>query len=64
MPYGEHLARCLHCGKTWIVGDCIPSICDECIAAGHSREGGFFSCLICWPIKTDDTYQQRPAYEG
>lgn len=36
MPIGQHLARCLNCGKTWIVGDCIPSFCSEECRAGHT----------------------------
>ena len=35
MPHGEHVATCLHCGKSWIVGDCIPSMCDDCRREGH-----------------------------
>jgi predicted RNA-binding Zn-ribbon protein involved in translation (DUF1610 family) len=36
MPCGEHIATCLHCGRTWdMVGDAIPWICPECEASGH-----------------------------
>ena len=35
MPYGHHIATCLHCGKRWTVGDCIPSICSKCHSDGH-----------------------------
>ena len=27
MPHGQHVARCLNCGKEWVVGDCIPTFC-------------------------------------
>jgi hypothetical protein len=46
MPYGEHLATCLHCGKRWRVGDCIPSVCNECYTAGH-RGLGLDECPVC-----------------
>lgn len=45
MPRGHHIAKCLHCGKEWMVGDCVPSICDECEKAGH--RGLLFDCPIC-----------------
>lgn len=35
MPYGQHLAHCLHCGATFICGDDIPLICLACEVAGH-----------------------------
>lgn len=29
--FGEHVARCMNCGKQWVVSDCIPFFCsDEC----------------------------------
>lgn len=36
MPTGEHLARCLNCGKTWIVGDCIPAFCSDSCSKAHT----------------------------
>lgn len=36
MPFGEHLARCLFCGKRWIVGDCIPAFCSESCSKAHA----------------------------
>lgn len=45
MPFGQHVARCFHCGTQWIVGDCIPSICRECEAKGHS--GTPLDCEKC-----------------
>jgi hypothetical protein len=42
--FGQNLARCYHCGKQWVVGDCIPGICPECIRKGHSREGRCWEC--------------------
>lgn len=35
MVYGHNIARCLHCGKEWVVGDCDPFTCHECETAGH-----------------------------
>lgn len=35
MVFGCHIATCLHCHKQWMVGDCIPDICQECVAKGH-----------------------------
>lgn len=35
MPHGLHIATCLHCGRQWTVGDCIPITCPNCVAAGH-----------------------------
>ena len=32
MAMGENVAFCMRCGKTWIVGDCIPFLCDKCAA--------------------------------
>jgi len=45
MPIGSHIARCHHCLKEWMVGDCIPSTCDECEANGH--RGMFIDCPVC-----------------
>lgn len=47
MPYGEHLARCLHCGHTWIVGDCVPSICPDCETKGHNCRYPLAECGAC-----------------
>jgi hypothetical protein len=44
--YGEHIATCLHCGKRWRVGDCVPVLCEECYTAGH-RGTGFIDCPLC-----------------
>lgn len=44
MPYGYHIARCFCCGKQWVCGDCIPTVCSECEAKGHT---GGFDCLQC-----------------
>lgn len=44
--HGQHIATCLHCGKQWVVGDCIPSICPDCERAGHS---GLLDCPVCNP---------------
>jgi hypothetical protein len=41
MPYGLNIATCLHCGRQWTVGDCIPSVCPECDEAGHRGLPGF-----------------------
>jgi hypothetical protein len=30
MVYGEHLTRCLKCGKPFICGDCIETVCFDC----------------------------------
>jgi hypothetical protein len=30
MAFGEHLSRCLKCGKSFICGDCIEMVCQEC----------------------------------
>lgn len=46
MPYSQNIATCLHCGRKWVVGDCIPSICDECRAAGHA-DVFFADCPRC-----------------
>lgn len=35
MPRGLNIATCRHCGRQWVVGDCIPATCDECYAEGH-----------------------------
>lgn len=43
MPWGMNVATCLCCGKQWIVGDCIPSVCDQCRDAGHTGVG----CPVC-----------------
>lgn len=33
MPHGHNMARCLYCGKEWVVGDSISIFCsDECEA--------------------------------
>jgi hypothetical protein len=47
MVTGLNVANCLHCGREWLVGDCIPSVCEECWAAGHrgSPLGG--ACPVC-----------------
>lgn len=37
--YGEHLATCVCCGKRWIVGDCIPTVCPGCASSGHTGLG-------------------------
>jgi hypothetical protein len=51
MPYGHHIAHCLHCGKQWMVGDCIPSMCDECRESGHVPPifagTGYMGCQKC-----------------
>lgn len=49
MPCGENLARCLECGKSWIVGDCIPSTCPQCLCKkeGHQQIGGLPVCVRC-----------------
>jgi hypothetical protein len=47
MPYGMHIATCLHCLKQWVVGDCIPSICPECVDKGHHWNLPFFDCPKC-----------------
>lgn len=48
MPRGHNIARCVHCGKEWVVGDCIPITCDECLGQGHTES---FSCPKCWPAR-------------
>jgi hypothetical protein len=30
MPIGEHLARCFECGRSFLCGDCIETICRDC----------------------------------
>jgi len=41
MSRGQHVATCLKCGKTWVVGDCIPSFCsNECRDAWQEWWGG------------------------
>ena len=45
MPRGQHIATCAHCLKQWVCGDCIPSICNECYAAGH--QGFYLDCPVC-----------------
>jgi hypothetical protein len=49
VPYGEHLAYCVACGKTWVVGDCIPFLCPECECEerGHLWVGGGLACGRC-----------------
>ena len=37
MPTGENLATCFECGKRWVVGDCIPSICPACECKEHGH---------------------------
>ena len=44
MPWGQHIARCICCGKQWVVGDCIPSVCPDCLDAGHD---GTLDCEKC-----------------
>lgn len=69
MVYGCHVANCLHCGKQWIVGDCIPSICDECSAAGRKDtpffgiEGCADECPVCKQERTDRLAAARKASE-
>ena len=48
MPIGHHIAKCHHCGKEFVCGDCIPSICFECEQAGH-KDSFFLSCPKCRP---------------
>jgi hypothetical protein len=45
MPYGQHIATCVHCGKQWVVCDCIEITCPECKKNGHS--GMSINCPIC-----------------
>lgn len=45
MAIGCHVARCAHCGKQWLVGDCVPSVCGECEEKGH--RGMFLDCPAC-----------------
>lgn len=52
MPHGHHIAKCLHCLKEWIAGDCVPSICPDCEAAGHKGLG--IDCPKCWPADRDE----------
>ena len=49
MPIGSNLARCHECGKTWIVGDCIPTMCGDCECAekGHEWYGSLRICVRC-----------------
>jgi hypothetical protein len=49
VPAGEHLAYCLECGKRWIVGDYIPSVCPECECKrdGHRLVQDLDICLRC-----------------
>lgn len=42
---GHNIAKCLHCGKEWMVGDCVPDICSECERAGH--RGMNYGCPVC-----------------
>lgn len=30
MVYGEHLAKCMKCGQSFICGDCIEALCLDC----------------------------------
>jgi len=46
----ENLAYCFHCGKRWITGDCIPSICPECQETGHKEYGFCEKCLGKWQL--------------
>lgn len=46
--FGTHVARCGCCGRSWMCGDCIPSVCFQCRDGGHNG-GGAWSCPICKP---------------
>ena len=46
MPFGHHIARCLFCGKEWMVGDCIPSACEECERARPGRRNNPIDALL------------------
>lgn len=48
MVTGHNIAHCTHCGKDWIVGDCIPFMCDECYQSGHDDKTlGGMDCPEC-----------------
>ena len=59
MPIGHNVAKCLHCLKEWVVGDCVPSICPECEDAGHTGLG--IDCPKCFQPgrKLIDAYQKE-----
>lgn len=68
MPYGHHVARCHVCGKEWMVGDCIPSVCDECGKRQQSCDHVFFPswgtelpfCKIC-KVSLEDVRRMEAA---
>lgn len=39
----------MNCGKTWIVGDCIPSFCSESCEKAHTA----------WWIRAEERVQQE-----
>ena len=45
---GHNIAQCVHCGKEWVVGDCIPITCPECLEEGHC-DGWAIACPVCFP---------------
>ena len=50
MPYGHHLSRCFRCGKEWITGDCIETVCADC---QNKEDEKLIADLI--PVKTLQT---------
>jgi hypothetical protein len=47
MVRGHHIATCHACGKQWMVGDCIPVTCPECVEKGHGQYAFFTNCPQC-----------------
>lgn len=45
MPIGERIARCFHCGRDYVCGDCVTNTCPECDQAGH--RGLSWDCALC-----------------
>lgn len=44
MVCGTNVASCLHCGREWLVGDAVPTVCEACWGEGHGRD---FPCSAC-----------------
>lgn len=47
MPYGEHMATCMHCGRQYGTGDAITDTCQECHEVGHRGSGPGYGCQVC-----------------
>lgn len=40
-----NVASCLHCGREWLAGDSVPTVCEECWVDGH--RGFPLGCPVC-----------------